>query len=174
MFCIFIHIYMQKSIKNKPHAPRRIHPQCMEFCDLFIVGISGENVIGIEDGDHDQRGKTCGEATVEENEAAVHACRGRAYDRVDQTCEQALLPTVFSRDRAETGCEGNAVDICLCGKHPRDGSAEKGIYNANESKERNVAENNGSDVSRMLSVCGKRQRREKRTDGGTRKSCGDG
>ena len=58
-------------------------PQYMGFGDLFIIGISGENVIGVEDGNHDQRGKTRSEAAVEENEAAVHACRGRAYDRVD-------------------------------------------------------------------------------------------
>ena len=166
-------IYAEK-YKNKPHTPRMMGPQYMGFGDLFIIGISGENVIGVEDGNHDQRGKTRSEAAVEENEAAVHACRGRAYDRVDQTCEQTLLPSVLSRNRAKTGGKGNAVDICLRGKHPRNGSAEESIYNANEGKERDVAENNGSDITRMLPVCGKCQRRKKRTDRGTRKSCGHG
>ena len=171
---IHSHIYAGGNPENKTHTPRIVYPKRMGFWNLFVVGIAGEHVIGVEDGDHDQCGKSRGKATVEEDEAAVHTCRGRAYDCVDQTCKQALLPTVFSGDGTKTRCEGNAVDIRLRGKHPRNGSAEESVYNANECKEHDVAENDGSDVSRMLSVCDERQRGKDCADGGTRKSRGDG
>lgn len=171
---IHSHIYAGGNPKNKTHTPRIVYPKRMGFCNLFVVGIAGEHVIGVEDGDHDQCGKSGGEATVEEDEAAVHTCRGRAYDCVDQTCKQALLPTVFSGNGTKSRCEGNAVDIRLRGKHPRNGSVEESVYDANECKEHDIAENDGSDVSRVLSVCDERQRGKDCADGGTRKSRGDG
>ena len=100
---------------------------------LFVHAVAGEDVIRIENGDHDQSGESRGEAAVVKNEAAVHA-RGRgAYDCVDQTGKQAFFPTVPSRNGAESRGEGNAVDVYLGRKHPRKRFSEKGIYDANEN-----------------------------------------
>ena len=131
-------------------------------------------MIRIENGDHDQCGESRGKAAVIKNEAAVHTCGGRAYDCVDQTRKQALFPTVSARDGAESRSECDAVDVYLRGEHPRERFAEKGIYDANEEGQGNVAEYDGSDVSRVLSVCGERQSRKERTDRGTREACADG
>ena len=111
---------------------KRTSLACVE-CFLFVYAVSGEDVIRIENGDHDQSSESGGEAAVIKNKAAVHTCGRGAYDCVDQTGKQALFPTVSTRDGTETRGEGNAVDIYLCGKHPWKRFTEKGIYDANEN-----------------------------------------
>ena len=90
-------------------------------------------MIGIQNGNHDQGGQTGGEAAVIQNEAAVHACGGRAYDCVDQTGKDTLFPSVSARDGTKTGGEGDSVDIYLRGKHPRKRFSEERIYDTNEN-----------------------------------------
>ena len=131
-------------------------------------------MIRIENGDHNQCGEPRSKATVIKNEAAVHTCGGRAYDCVDQTGKKALLPTVSSGNGAESRGERNAVDVYLCGKHPRKRFSKKGIHDTNESRQGDVTKYDGSNVSRVLSVRGKRQRRKERTDRGPREACTDG
>ena len=131
-------------------------------------------MIGIQNGDHDQGGQTGGKAAVIQNEAAMHACGRRAYDRMDQSGKEALFPSVSTRDGAKTGGEGDTVDIYLRGKHPRKRFSEERVDDTNENGQRNVAEDDGSNVSRVLTVSGKRQCREERADRGTREACSDG
>lgn len=93
---------------------------------------------------------------------------------MNETCNQALFPSVFSRNGAKSRCECDPVDIFLCGKHPRERFSEKSVHDANEGKERDIAQNDGSYVSRVLSVCGERQRGKDRANGRTRKACTNG
>ena len=139
-----------------------------------VFSVSGEDMIRIKNGDHDERGQPRGEASVVKDEAAVHAGGGRAYDRVDQAGKQAFFPTVSAGDGAKPRGERNAVDIRLCGQQPGKCFPEKGVYDTNEREERDIAENDGRDVPRMLSVGGERQRREDGSDRGTREARMDG
>ena len=43
---------------------------------LLIVRVSGKNMIGVENGYHDQRCESCGKTAVKENESPVHARGG--------------------------------------------------------------------------------------------------
>lgn len=43
---------------------------------LLIVGVSGENVIGVENGYHDQRCESCGKTAVKKDESTMHTCCG--------------------------------------------------------------------------------------------------
>ena len=101
---------------------------------LFVHAVAGEDVIRIENGDHDKRGESRGETAVIKHEAAVHTCGGGAYDCVDQAGKQALFPTVSPRNGAETRGERNTVDVYLRRKHPRKRFTEEGIDDANEKR----------------------------------------
>ena len=141
---------------------------------LFVHAVSGEDMIRIENGDHDECGESRGKTAVIQNEAAMHTCGGGAYDCVNQAGKQALFPTVSTCDGAESRGECNAVDVYLSGKHPRKRFTEEGIDDTNEKRQGNVAEHDGSNVSRVLSVCGECQRRKQCTDRRTREACADG
>ena len=130
-------------------------------------------MIRIQNGNHDQSGQTGSKAAVIQNEAAVHTCGGRAYDRVDQSGKEAFFPSVSTCDGAETGGEGDTVDIYLRGKHPRKRFTEERVYDTNENRQRNVTKHDGGNVSRVLTVSGERQCREERADRGTGEACSD-
>ena len=163
------------AIKNL-YAPMKCNRNRTSFETffLFVHAVSGEDMIRIENGDHDERGESRGKTAVIKHEAAVHTCGGGAYDCVDQAGKQALFPTVSSRNGAETRGERNTVDVYLRRKHPRKRFTEKGIDDTNEKRQGNVAEYDGSNVSRVLSVCGKRQSRKQCADRRTREACADG
>ena len=93
---------------------------------------------------------------------------------MNQAGKQALFPTISTCNGTETCSECDTVDVYLSRKHPRKCFAEKGIYDANENGQRYVAEYDGGDVSRVLSVCGKRQCRKECADRGSREACADG
>lgn len=190
MFCILTRIYIQQVDFEKPaRCGQHIRSVRVAFyftglrCDgqpsaahalLLIVGVSWENVIGVEDGYHDQSGESGSKTAVEENEASVHACGGRAYDCVNKACKQALFPSVLSCDGTEPRGERDAVDVFLCGEQPGERFPEKSVHDTNEGKECDISQNDGSHVSWVLSVGGERQRRKEGANGGTRKACAHG
>lgn len=93
---------------------------------------------------------------------------------MNETRKQSFFPSVLASDGAKPRSEGDTVDVFLRGKHPRERFSEKSVYDANEGKERDIAQNDGSYVFWMLSVSGKRQSGKEGTNGWARKSCTNG
>ena len=123
-------------------------------------------IIIIEDRDEHECCKSCGKAAVIKHESAVHLCRYGAYHSAKRACENAVSHAVSACYGAESGGEGKAIDIRLCGERPRDIEAADQADANDRKEERYVAENDGKDVSRMLTVGGKGERGKYDAHGG--------
>ena len=115
-------------------------------------------IIIIEDRDEHECCKSCGKAAVIKHESAVHLCRYGAYHSAKHACEDAVSHAVSTCDGTEACSEGKAIDIRLCRERPRDIEAADQADANDRKEERYVAENDGKDVSRVLTVGGKGER----------------
>ena len=122
-----------------------------------IVPVLGLDVVKIKHGNENQRGQSGSEATVVEHETAVHTHRGGGNGRVEHTRKHTVFESVFAGNGTQTRREGKRIDIRLGGKRPRHIQTRYKAYTHHECPEKGVSHDDREDVSRVLSVCGKRQ-----------------
>ena len=123
-------------------------------------------IIIIEDRDEHKCCKSCGEAAVIKHESAVHLCGHGAYHSAERACENAVSHAVSACYGAESGGEGKAIDIRLCGERPGNVEAADQADANDRKEERYVAEGDRKDVSRVLTVGGKGERGKDDAHGG--------
>ena len=146
----------------------------------FIVAIDGEylvivnslrlDVVEIKNGDEDESGKTCVEASVIEDEAAVHSGSRCADDGAEYSRNDSILEAVATRNGAKTCCEGKSVDIRLSRECPRHVRSNNKANATNESEEDGISKDDRRYVFWMLTVCGEGERSENNACGRTCKS----
>ena len=95
---------------------------------------------------------------------------GRAYDRADKACQNSRLNAVLSRKGAKSCGECQTVYVTLGGKRPRNINSAKSANSAGEGKQKNVTQNDGVDISWVLTVCRKGKGGKGYANGCSRKS----
>ena len=106
----------------------------------------------------------------------MHIGGNGAYRCAEHARDHSVAEAVLARDRAKPRGEGKSVDIGLRRQRPRDIKPRKQTYNGNNCPKHRVADGDGKDVARVLTVRRKRQRGKDNADRRARKahSCGQG
>ena len=87
----------------------------------------------------------------------MHICGDGADHRVEGTREDAVSDAVSARYGTESRGKGEAVDIRLSRERPRNIEARDKADGDHRKKQRDISEDYGKDVPRVLTVCGKGQ-----------------
>ncbi len=136
----------------------------------LIVPVFRLDLVKIKQRNEYQRGKSRGKSAVVKHESAVHIGGNGAYRCAKHARDNAVAKAVLTRDRAKPRGKGKSVDIRLRGQRPRNIKPRNETDGDNADPKRQVADGDGKNVARVLSVRRKGQGGKHHADRRTRKA----